>query len=110
MPYVQSVDFSVKFQWDVGTKVYNDPTTQAELDSLICDTLVSNDTNIPTAAGYTTIGTTNLDTVTGVALSGVLIFSGVSINEVDPLYPAVYGTVTDAASAEEMFDMCLGHP
>lgn len=46
----------------------------------------------------------------GVALSGVVLLNGVSINSVDPLYPAVYGTVTDASAAVESFDSCLGHP
>jgi hypothetical protein len=26
-PVEQDVDFTVKFQWDVGTNVYHDPTT-----------------------------------------------------------------------------------
>lgn len=33
-----------------------------------------------------------------------------SASIVDPLYPAVYGTVTNAASAIEYFDACLMHP
>lgn len=32
------------------------------------------------------------------------------MNNVDPLYPAAYGTVTDTSSAKESFDTCLGHP
>jgi len=38
------------------------------------------------------------------------MLNGVSIDDVDPLYPAVYGTVTDTESAKETFDMCLAHP
>lgn len=38
------------------------------------------------------------------------MFGPVSTNLVDPIYPAVYGTVTDTSSATEMFDMCLAHP
>jgi hypothetical protein len=109
-PAAMSVDFSVKFQWDVGTNVYNDPTTQAELDDLICTISVSDDSNVPTAAGYSTVGTTALGSVVGVVFTGVTLYGAVSLNSVDPLYPAVYGTVTDANSAKEMFDMCLGHP
>jgi hypothetical protein len=39
-----------------------------------------------------------------------MMLNGVSINDVDPIYPAVYGTVTDTSSAKETFDMCLAHP
>jgi len=46
----------------------------------------------------------------GVSLSGVPLLNGLSLNNVDPLYPAVYGTVTDINSAKESVDSCLGHP
>jgi hypothetical protein len=32
------------------------------------------------------------------------------LNSVDPLYPAVYGSVTNTQSALEYFDACLIHP
>jgi len=32
------------------------------------------------------------------------------LNSVDPLYPAVYGSVTNTQSALEYFDACLMHP
>jgi hypothetical protein len=110
MTFPMSVDFSVKFQWDVGTNVYNEPTTVAELDDLVCNIDVSEAANIPTAAGFTSVGTTEISSVVGVGFSGVTFYGAVSADSVDPLYPAVYADVTDTSSAEEMFDMCLGHP
>jgi hypothetical protein len=109
-PATQDVDFQVKWQWDVGSNVYNDPTTQAAVDSLICDIESTSDSNIASDADYSLIGTTNIDTAIGVGLDGVMLFNGISAEGVDPLFPAVYGSVTDADSAKEMFDMCLGHP
>lgn len=32
------------------------------------------------------------------------------MNSVDPLYPAVYGSLTNKTSALEYFDSCLIHP
>lgn len=109
-PVTIDVDFTVKWQWDVGSNVYNSPTTQAEIDALLCNTTANSDSTIPTAADFSVTGTTSIDTAIGVGLSGVMLFNGASANDVDPLYPAVYGTVTDASSAKEMFDSCLGHP
>jgi hypothetical protein len=60
--------------------------------------------------GYTAIGTTSIDTAVGVSISGVMMLSGVSINDVDPIFPAVYGSVTNTTAAKETFDMCLAHP
>jgi hypothetical protein len=60
--------------------------------------------------GYSSQGTTSLDSVIGVSLTGVAILNGVSIDEVDPMFPAVYADVTDTDAAMEMFDMCLAHP
>lgn len=44
------------------------------------------------------------------ATSGVIIYNAASLNSVDPLYPAIYGSVTNIASAYEYFDACLMHP
>jgi len=38
------------------------------------------------------------------------MFNGVSAEDVDPFYPAVYADVTDVASAVETVDTCLMHP
>lgn len=32
------------------------------------------------------------------------------MNEVDPFYPAIYGTVTNITAAKEKIDSCLMHP
>ena len=71
------------------------------------------DSNVPSAAGFTNKNSDNsLVTVVGIALTGVAMLGPVSANEVDPLFPAVYEYVTSSnlTSAEEMFDVCLGHP
>lgn len=65
---------------------------------------------MPSDADFTATGTTGLDTCVGVALTGVLLLGAVSANSVDPIYPAVYGTVTDVDDAKESFDACLAHP
>lgn len=49
-------------------------------------------------------------TAFGVATSGVLMFSALSAQNVDPFYPAVYGSVTDPDAAAEKVDYCLAHP
>jgi hypothetical protein len=40
----------------------------------------------------------------------VILYNAVSLNSVDPLYPAVYESVTNISSALEYFDACLMHP
>lgn len=42
-------------------------------------------------------------------LTGVMLFNGLSANNVDPLFPAIYGSVTNVNDAKEKFDMCLAH-
>jgi hypothetical protein len=109
-PIDLNVDFTVKFQWDVGTNIYNSPTTQTEINNMLCTPTGQADSTIPAAASYSNSGTTSIDTAVGVGLSGVMLFNGASANDVDPLYPAIYGSVTSVASGKEMFDMCLRHP
>lgn len=67
---------------------------------------------MPSEAGFTSSGSTDITTLVGVALTGVSILGPVSANDVDPLYPAVYGDVTadNIDDAYEMFDTCLAHP
>ena len=55
-------------------------------------------------------GATAYSTAWGVATSGALLFDSVSMNSVDPYFPAVYGSVTNAASATEFVDFCQAHP
>jgi hypothetical protein len=71
---------------------------------------VTQATNLPSSSGFTDYSSDDTDMIAGVAFSGVVILSGVSMNEVDPLYPTEYGSVTDPDDAVESFDSCLGHP
>jgi hypothetical protein len=43
-------------------------------------------------------GATTYNTAWGVATSGALMFDSVSIDSVDPYFPAVYGSVTNPSS------------
>ena len=49
-------------------------------------------------------------TAFGVATSGVLLFSALSAEKVDPFYPAVYADVTNPDDVVEKVDWCLAHP
>ncbi|MFN7881143.1 MAG: hypothetical protein ACK5NI_01505 [bacterium] len=51
-------------------------------------------------------GGTSYSTAWGVATTGALMFGAVSLNSVDPFFPAVYGSVTNTSSATEMLDYC----
>jgi hypothetical protein len=78
---------------------------------LICNTVGPSDSNIPSASGTTVnSGGTTYNTAWGVATSGALLFSSISMNSVDPYFPAVYGSVTNAASEAEKVDFCQAHP
>jgi len=80
------------------------------VNELVCDITTSKNSNLPSKASFTANGATDLTKFVGVSLSGVPILNGLSLNNVDPLYPAIYGTVTNIESAKESFDTCLGHP
>lgn len=49
-----------------------------------------------------------MSNIAGVMLNGVVFYSGVWKDEVDPHYPAVYGSVTDTADLSYAFDRCYG--
>ena len=51
-----------------------------------------------------------MTTAFGVATSGVLFFSSLSAEKVDPFYPAVYADVTNPDDVVEKVDWCLAHP
>lgn len=51
-----------------------------------------------------------IGTAWGISTTGVLIFSALSGENVDPFYPAAYGRVRDPDEAVEMVDWCLAHP
>jgi hypothetical protein len=50
----------------------------------------------------------NINTLVGIALNGVTIFSSSSANNVDPFYPRYWSGAT--ATTAEMVDACLAHP
>jgi hypothetical protein len=54
-------------------------------------------------------GTTDLTSIVGIAFSGVAFYQGLNSYNVDPIYPAVYGMVTNITSAIEKLDTCMGH-
>ena len=49
-----------------------------------------------------------MDTVSGVALNGVLILGSSSKDSVDPFYPKTWSGSSMAMA--ELVDACLGHP
>lgn len=98
------MDFTVKFNWDVGTNVYNTVTTKTDVTSLLCDVSKSVSSNIPSTASYSYSGTTDIGVSVGVAITGALILNGVSANNVDPFYPS------PTSYSAESVDVCLGHP
>lgn len=78
----------------------------------MCDDLtVAKRRYIPSSAGYTLMdGTSEPGTTFGVATTGVLLFSALSAENVDPFYPAVYADVTNPDDVVEKVDWCLAHP
>ena len=77
---------------------------------MICNVQGPADSNVPSSSGLTNNGATTYNTAWGVATSGALMFDSVSIDSVDPYFPAVYGSVTNTASSTEKVDFCQAHP
>ena len=68
----------------------------------------SKDNNIPDAVGYSrTSGAIN--TVWGIAVSGVQIFNGINAEGVDPFYPPKTWNGENTANPEKV-DTCQAHP
>lgn len=61
--------------------------SQADLDAIVCNTSTSSDTNVPSDAAYKTFGATKLNSFVGIALTGVSFLNGLTLNNIDPLYP-----------------------
>jgi len=84
----------------------------------------SKDTNIPSECSYSKeSGSDRMNTAWGVATTGMMFFSGLSAEGIDPFYPTAYGDVVDPDSMSaklpgatttddvvEKVDWCLGHP
>jgi len=96
----------VKFNSQPTTELV-DITTQATLDSDICNVNWSEDDTIPSAVNYTKYGSTDISSSVGVAISGILMFNAVSADDVDPFFPNT--SYTSTATAETV-DTCLMHP
>ncbi|CAF1215577.1 unnamed protein product [Adineta steineri] len=75
-------------------------STISSLSQTLC--ILSSVSTIPEASGVANYGTTSLNTVTRVAVDGVMIFSLDSANNYDPLFPPT-GAIT------EQVDNCLAH-
>lgn len=77
----------------------------------MCDSLtIASMNNIPSSAGYSKIEGSDQGTAFGVASTGVLLFSALSAENVDPFYPGVYADVTNPDDVVERVDYCLAHP
>ena len=119
------MDWTVNWMEDV-TNMNTTPESvnnQADLNDLICNILRSKDDNIPSECSYTKAsGSRSQNTAWGFATTGMMFFSGLSIEGVDPFYPAVYGDVIQGnwfndlipfvatTNDLEKVDWCLGHP
>ena len=107
-PTIQDVYFTVKFNPNDTTEINTNYTTQDEVDNGICLIDWSTDTGVPTNSNYTRLGSTILDTALGMSLSGIMVFNGDSINNMDPFYPQAWGNYTTVET--ESVDTCLMHP
>ncbi|CAF1039341.1 unnamed protein product [Adineta steineri] len=95
------IQTNVNFNPDVSINSLNsDLTTVASLSQTICTT--SSVSSVPSASGYVNYGATGLDTATGVAVDGVMMFTSDSANNYDPFFPPSGGTA-------ETVDSCLAH-
>jgi hypothetical protein len=94
------IDFEVNFNPDVSINSLNANLNTVSLLSQTLCTLTSAAT-VPSASGFINYGI-NIDTVTGVSVDGVVIFTPDSANNVDPFYPP-------AGFSTESVDSCLAH-
>lgn len=106
----QTVDYTVNWLGAASTNSAADVSTQDDLNNLVCDISGASYSNIPSSANFVVNTGSDKGTAYGVATTGVLIFSAISGEGVDPFYPAAYGSVTDPDSVVEAVDWCLAHP
>eukprot|EP01062_Namystynia_karyoxenos_P040521 TRINITY_DN2953_c0_g2_i4.p1 TRINITY_DN2953_c0_g2~~TRINITY_DN2953_c0_g2_i4.p1 ORF type:complete len:861 (+),score=167.19 TRINITY_DN2953_c0_g2_i4:69-2585(+) len=122
-PVALDVDWSAVFapgvDPEVAASAATAPTTQDQVNDLLCDIGSLKDSpagqsRVPSASGFTRHGTTATNTVGGVAINGVMLFNQMSVEYVDPFYPANWSsaarTVSSFTDAPEKVDKCLGHP
>lgn len=101
-PVSLSVDFKVIWNWETTSEIFSVADTQDEADDLICDTKAVISSKIDDGADFDSSGDTSLTTISGVALSGVVITQSLTDAEDDPLYP-------NSKSNKESLDTCLTH-
>ena len=96
-----NVDFEVNFNPDVDV---NSPNTNLNTVSALSQTICvpTYSSTVPSASGFVNYGMPNIDTVTGVSVDGVVMYSSDSIDNVDPFYPPVGYQL-------ERVDSCLAH-
>ncbi len=101
------VDFKVKFQPPKGAQVAFEPTTQDELDQLICSFTRTN--FIPSTSDYTSYAVTSLQGFVGASLVGALFSTSIASTtiKVDPAYPTIYDTLTNPIDAKAFTDSCM---
>eukprot|EP00754_Rhynchopus_humris_P037898 Rhum_TRINITY_DN205_c0_g1::Rhum_TRINITY_DN205_c0_g1_i1::g.847::m.847 len=106
------VEFEYDFEVDFNppTALLHEPTTQDEVNDLLCDIQRHSQSNVPSSSRLVVTGAADLTVVSGVAVDGVAFLNPISADGVDPFYPVVYGTVMDPALVEQKVDECLGHP
>lgn len=86
------------------------PTDQAELNALLCDSRTwADENNIPASAGYTRLDGSAQNRVWGVSTNGVWLETALSSSNLDPFYPAEYNGVSNPDSTVEFVDHCLAN-
>lgn len=110
-PAELTVDWEVDWLSAAGANPASAPADQNALNALMCDSLdIAKDAFIPSSNNYEKKEGQSQNTAFGVATSGVLMFSALSAENVDPFYPAAYADVTDPDAVIEKVDWCLAHP
>ena len=93
------------------SRVNTFPRSQDDVNALLCNIMRSHSNSIPKETAFkANEGESKMHTAWGVAVTGAMIFNGISGEGVDPYYPAKYGRVTDLQKATERVDRCLSHP
>ena len=107
-PVEKNDDYEAIFSAEI-TRTVQDPSTQDQVNNVLCDIMRTANRNIPTESKPIQHGN-NMDTSVGTTITGVNMYNALSADDVDPYYPAVYGHVTNITEATEHVDFCLGHP
>lgn len=105
----QKIEFTFKFNPSISSITLPTPfANQEAYDTASCTLLKTKNSNINGVSQFSSTGTTNLDTSSGIALNGVLIHASSSIFNLDPYYPKSWSGQTTYSA--DLMDQCLGHP